>query len=86
MIVLTLISLGKVLNTDFGMFYGMVHNNALIYESADVIDMYVYRTLRVVGDIGMASAASFFQSVAGFVLVMGTNLLARRVREEGALF
>ncbi len=81
MIVLTLISLGKILNTDFGMFYGMVHNNGLIYETADVIDMYVYRTLRVVGDVGMSSAASFFQSIAGFLLVLGTNLLARRFKD-----
>lgn len=37
-------------------------------------------------DIGMASAASFYQSIMGFILVLTSNLIVRRLDPEKALF
>ncbi len=85
-IVLTLLSVGRILNADFGMFYAIVGNNSVIYHTADVIDTFVYRTLRDVGDIGMSSAVGFLQSVVGFILVMASNIIVRRIQKENALF
>ena len=38
------------------------------------------------GNIGMSSAAGVYQSVVGFVLVLLSNLVVRKVSKENALF
>lgn len=38
------------------------------------------------GDIGMSSAAGFYQSIVGFALVLVSNLIIRRLSKENALF
>ncbi len=49
-------------------------NIGTLYATTDVIDTYVYRALRVTGDIGMASAVGFYQSIVGFLLVIFCKL------------
>jgi len=83
---LTLLSVGRIMNADFGMFYSIVGENALLYPTTDTIDVYIYRTLRRVGDIGMASAAGAYQSIVAFALVLISNRVARRFNPDGSLF
>lgn len=85
-IILTLLSLGKIMNADFGMFYATVGDASMLYPTTDVIDTFVYRALRVTGDIGMASATGFFQSIISFILVIGSNLVVRKIDQDSALF
>ncbi|MBP3965667.1 sugar ABC transporter permease [Paenibacillus sp. DLE-14] len=85
-IILTLLAVGRIMNADFGMFYAMVGDASLLYPTTDVIDTLVYRSLRKSGDIGMASAAGFIQSVVAFVLVLGSNYAARKVDKDSAIF
>lgn len=85
-IVLTLLAIGRIFNADFGMFYSVVGDAATLYSTTDVIDTFVYRSLRVSSDIGMASAAGFVQSVLSFVLVIASNMAARKVDKDSALF
>lgn len=85
-IVLTLLQAGRIMNADFGMFYSLVGDNAAIYSTGDVIDTFVFRSLRLNGDIGMASAAGFYQSVVSFIVIMLCNKLARKYNSESALF
>ena len=85
-IILTLLSLGKIMNADFGMFFATVGDASMLYPTTDVIDTFVYRGLRVTGDVGMASAAGFFQSIISFILVIGSNLIVRKVDQDSALF
>jgi putative aldouronate transport system permease protein len=84
--ILTLLSVGRILNSDFGMFYGIIGDNSVLFSTTDVIDTFVYRALRRLGDFGMASAVSLLQSIGGFLLVLVSNLVARRYAEGGALF
>ena len=58
----------------------------MLYPVTDVIDTYVYRSLRVTGDIGMAAAAGFYQSLVGFVLVLLSNRVVRMFNKENAIF
>ena len=37
-------------------------------------------------DVGMAAAAALFQSVLGFLLVLGANALVRKIDADNALF
>jgi putative aldouronate transport system permease protein len=84
--IIVLLQLGKVLYADFGLFYQLPRDSALLYSTTDVIDTYVYRSLRKMGDIGMASAAGFYQSLVGFLLVLGSNLVVRKISPESSLF
>lgn len=85
-ITLTLLNIGRIFYSDFGLFYQVTQNSGQLYSTTNVIDTYVYRGLLQVGNIGMASAAGFYQSVIGFVLVLAANLIVRRFSKENALF
>lgn len=85
-ITMTLMSIGKIMNSDFGLFYNVTGDMPTLYATVDVIDTYIYRCLRQLGDIGISSATSFFQSVVGFVLVLVSNWVARKYEEGAALF
>lgn len=85
-IILTLLQIGRIMNADFGMFWSLVGDASQLYPSTDVIDTFVYRNLRVLGDVGMASATGFVQSMISFLLVMGSNFLVRKYDKDSAIF
>ena len=85
-VILTLLSVGKIFYGDVGLIYGIVGDNALLFPTTDVIDTYVLRALRSSIDLGMSTAIGLWQSVMGFVLVLFSNRLANRYESEGALF
>lgn len=85
-IMMVILSVGRIFFADFGLFYFIPRNAGALYETTDVIDTYVFRSLRVTGDLGMASAAGLYQSIVGFVLVVVTNLIVRRFDKDSALF
>jgi len=84
--ILGLLSLGRMFYGDFGMIYAIVRDNGMLYETADVIDTYVFRALRKIGNPSQAMAVGLYQAVFGFTLVFGSNWLVRRKFQEGALF
>lgn len=83
---IVLLRFGRLFNGDFGMIYALVGDNGMLFESTDVIDTYVFRTLRRIGRPSQAMAVGLYQSLVGFVLVYGTNRLVRRFFPQGALF
>ncbi len=85
-VMLTLMSIGGIIRADFGLFYSFTLDSKPLYPVTDVIDTYVFRALRKLGDVGMSSAAGLYQSVVGFVLVLVSNWLVKRVDPENALF
>lgn len=85
-IILVLLSVGRVFRGDFDMFYQLVGDAGNLFSVTDVIDTYVFRALVKTQDIGMASAAAFFQSVLCFVTVIIINGIVRKVDEDSALF
>ena len=85
-IMMTLLQIGKIFYSDFGMFYFLTRDSGVLYEVTDVIDTYVYRALRVTGDIGMSSAVGLYQSIVGFILVLVSNWVVRKIDRESAMF
>ena len=81
-----ILGLGKIFNSDFGLFYYLTKDSSLLYPATDVIDTYVYRALRVTGNVGMSSAVGLCQSVIGFFVLLLTNRLASRFSDGGAMF
>lgn len=77
---------GKILSIDFGLFYNVPQNSPLLYETTDVLSTFTYRALMSIGDIGMSSAASFYQAVVGFFLVLLCNWIVKKISAENAIF
>lgn len=84
--ILTLLSIGRIFYSDFGLFYQVPMNSGALYSTTNVIDTYVFRGLMQLGDIGMSSAAGFYQSLVGFVLVLVSNFIVRKIDKDNALF
>ena len=85
-IMVVVLALGKIFYSDFGLFYQVTRDSGQLYSVTNTIDTYVFRGLMKLGDIGMSSAAGFYQSIVGFILVLSTNLALRKFSPENALF
>lgn len=85
-IILTIMALGRMFASDFGLFYQVPQNSGMLYNTTTTIDTYVYRALMMDNDVGRSLAAGFLQSILGFTVVMITNAIVRRVEENSALF
>lgn len=85
-ILMLLMAIGRIFNSDFGLFYQVPLNSGLLTSTTQTIDTYVYRALMQLNNVSMSSAASVFQAVIGFILVMASNLLVRVVEPDNALF
>lgn len=85
-VIMILLSVGSIFRGNFSMFYQIIGNNGLLFNSTDVIDTFVFRSLMKTQEVGMASAAGLYQSVLCFAIIMITNGVIKRVDSEYALF
>lgn len=85
-ILMTILSVGRILYSDFGLFYQVPRNSGALFSTTNTIDTYVYRGLLERGDINLSAAAGFYQSLVGFILVMVTNLIVRKKDPDSAIF
>ncbi len=85
-IILTLMAVGRIFYSDFGLFYQVPQNSGRLFDVTQTIDTYVYRGLMERNDVGMSAAAALYQSVVGFALVLCANALVHRYDPENALF
>ncbi len=85
-ITLTLMAIGRIFYSDFGLFYQVPMNSGVLVDVTNTIDTYVYRGLTQLNNLGMAAAAGFYQSVIGFLLVLSANGIVRKFSKENALF
>lgn len=85
-IIIVLMCVGRIMYSDFGLFYQVPMNSGALYSTTQTIDTYVYRGLMQMNDIGMSSAAGFYQSIVGFVIVLVSNALVRKISPEDSLF
>ena len=84
-ILMTLMSIGRIFNSDFGLFYQVPLGQGLLTSTTQTIDTYVYRALMELNNVGMSSAASVFQAIIGFLLVVVSNAIVRKVDNEKVL-
>jgi putative aldouronate transport system permease protein len=86
MIILTLLSIGRIFFADFGLFFQVTQNSGALYPVTLVIDTYVFNALRVMGDPSMSTAVGLYQAVVGLVLVLGANLIVKKINKDHVLF
>ena len=88
-IILSLLWVGNLFRGGLGDWMGFMNitNNAsLLYPATDVVDTYVYRALKQMYDYGMSTAVGLYQSVIGFILVLVSNGIIRKIDPDSALF
>lgn len=85
-VVLALMSFANILRSDFNLFFYVTGNNSALYETVDVIDTYIYRSIKQSTNFGLASAVSFVQAVAGLALTVLINALAKKIDPNVSLF
>jgi putative aldouronate transport system permease protein len=85
-VITTLLSISKIFNADFGLFYTVTRDSAALYPTTDVIDTFVYRSLINLGNVSMSMAASLYQAVVNLILVLTANWVVRRWNPERSLF
>jgi putative aldouronate transport system permease protein len=85
-VIMTLLAIGRIFNSDFGLFYQVPMDSGALYSVTNTLDTYVYRALISRGDIGMSSAACFYQSIVGFAMVLLSNFVVSKIDPDSALF
>jgi putative aldouronate transport system permease protein len=85
-VILTLMSIGRIFYSDFGLFYQVPMNSGALFDVTQTIDTYVYRGLMELNNVGMSAAAGLYQSLIGFCLVMAANGIVKKFDKENALF
>jgi len=85
-ITMMLLNVGRIFYSDFGLFYQVPMSSGALIDVTSTIDTYVYRGLITLGDVGMSSAAGFYQSIVGFILIVLANWFTNRYSKENALF
>ena len=85
-IILLLFALGGIMKGNFGLFWNLVGNNSQLFQSTDIIETFVYRTMTTQNNFSTSSAVGLYQSIFGFALVMFSNWLVKRIDPDYALF
>lgn len=85
-IILTILSIGRIFTADFGMFFNLPLQSGILQPVTNVIDVYVYNTFMLTRDIGMSSAAGLYQSVMGFILIIISNYIVKKIDSENGIF
>ena len=86
MVIMFLLAVGQIFRGDFGMFYQMVGNNGVLLETADILDLYVYRAMSSGTNLGMSAAAGLYQSVLCFATIMLVNFIVKKIQPDYTLF
>ena len=87
-IIMFIMAVGRIFNSDFGLFYRTTRNSTSLYNVYVTLDVYVYNALfnSPIPTYGFASAAGFMQSVLGCITLVTANAIVRKVDNENAFF
>ncbi|MEG0766291.1 MAG: ABC transporter permease subunit [Clostridia bacterium] len=78
-VVLLILRIGHLLSLGWDRIYLLY--SEIVYETADVISTYVYRTGLVQFQYSYASAVGIMNSVVNIVLLLGANALSRKIND-----
>ncbi|MBQ5375517.1 MAG: sugar ABC transporter permease [Lachnospiraceae bacterium] len=84
--ILLIMNVGKIFNSDFGLFYTVPLNSGSLFSVTQVIDTYIYRTMTATNNIGMSTAGGLLQNAVGFVFIMAANYVVKKIDEDSSLF
>ncbi len=80
-----ILSLSGIFSGSFGLFYTIPRNQQILYPVTDIIETYTYRGL-VNARYSATAAVGLTQNLVGFVLIMITNGIVRKISPDDSLF
>lgn len=88
MIILTIMGLGSIIRTDFGLFYvaTLQMGRGALYNTVSTIDTYTYSMAISAGKPAIGTAIGFYQSIVGLVTIVGVNMIIRKIDPDSAMF
>lgn len=85
-IILFIMGIGGIFRSDYGMFMFLSKDSGALSAVTDTLDSFIFRSITNASNLGMPSAAGFLQSIVGFVTVLITNAVVRKIEPESAMF
>ena len=80
-VIMLILSIGSIMDAGFDQVFNLY--NSAVYKTGDIIDTYVYRYGLGEMKYSFATAVGLFKNIIAFILVVGTNLITRRISGEG---
>ena len=80
-VILLILSFGSIISGSFEQVF--MTKNTAVYEAAEIIPTYVYTKGITEMKTSYGATVGLFQSFIGFLLVIGTNFLSKRLGGEG---
>lgn len=85
MVIMAIMAVGKIFNS-VSACSTVPKGTSQLYPVTQTLDVYIYNALKGIGNIGMSSAAAFFQSIAGCITILIANFIVTKIDEESAFF
>lgn len=86
-IILLLFAMGGIIKGNFGLFYNIIGpSNSMLFDTTDIIETFVFRSMINNFNFTQASAVGLYQSIFGFLVVMGCNWLVKKIDSDYGLF
>ena len=85
LLMMLILNMGQIFRSDFGLFYQVPKQQGILFEWTDIINTFTYRAL-LDGDLAKSAAVNIFQSVIGLILVIGTNMIVKKISPENSMF
>ncbi len=76
-----IMQLSHILSAGFDQIFNLY--SPLVYDTADIIDTYVYRIGLINGKYEMATALGLFKSVVAFILIITSNKIIKKLGGDG---
>ncbi len=87
MVVVNVIMSGaNILRSDLGLFMFVPKDSATLRPATDVIDYYIWRTVRETGNFEIGTAVGLVQGLIGLVLTIIVNKVVNKVEPGAALY
>ena len=83
--IFTIMGAGSLINGNFDLFYIIPRDTSILYETTDILNTYVYRALSD-GSYAMGATVGLIQSAVGMLLVVGANLIVKKISPENSMF
>ena len=79
--IMLILAVGRLINDDFDQVFNLY--NTAVYDVGDVLSTYTYRVGLVNLEYSFATAVGLFKNVISVVLIVGTNMICRKINDYG---
>ena len=84
-VVMLILQVGNILSVNFDQIFVMVNDTVL--KVGETIEYYIYRVgLFSTNNYSLGAAVGLFKSVIGFVLIVLTNVISKRITDGGGIW